>query len=158
MDTPSSTQTGLGKRKRSSDGADGDADSLLVSQTSDNDHFDAKFQKTDNANHADDANRENDPDDENNEDDEMEPDDLTYHEGKESFPACAAYDADFEDIKQRLIKISMEARVVLDGNDCTSEVVQNLRNRADAVSNIPKPQPSMIGLLGEAGAGRIFLR
>jgi hypothetical protein len=162
METPTSTQRGLGKRKRSSDEPDDAADGLFVSRTSDDAKFDASVLDNENADNGNNANEEKNANEENNaeendDDEETELDDSTYHEGSEGFPACAAYDAEFEDIQQRLIRLSMEARVVLDSNDSNSEIVQNLRNLAGEVSVIPNPQPSMIGLLGEAGAGCIFL-
>ena len=87
------------------------------------------------------------------EDATSEPEEDFYSEQRELLPSCAAYDPAFEDISERVVKLALKARVKLDAHDCNSENVQRLRDRAAAVSTVPTPKSTMIGLLGNAGEG-----
>ena len=151
MESSLSIQSSLGKRKLRD--SDDEADGLFVSQHTNDSKVDITAQDHHNGNESQIDASIQDNDSEHDEDEEYDALDSTYNEGEENNPACAAYDPDFEMIQQRLIEVSRGARVVLGSHDSNTEIVQKLKKRAEEMSTIPKPRPSMIGLLGEAGAG-----
>ena len=132
-------QSNLGKRK-SRDESDDEAKGLFVSQYETQDGNEVVASMTHNS-------------DDDDDDDNSEPEDDTYNESMEQYPASAAYDPRHQEISERLTKLAMKAKVVLDRHDCNVEAVQRLRSDAEEVSIVPKPKRTMIGLLGEAGAG-----
>jgi hypothetical protein len=135
------------------DESDDEANGLFVSQHTNDSKVDITAQDHHNGDESQIDASVQDNNSDHDEDEEYGTFESTYDEGEENNPACAAYDPDFEVIQERLIKMSMEASVVLDFHDSNTEIVQKLRKRAEEMSIIPKPPPSMIGLLGEAGAG-----
>ena len=146
MATPCSPQSSLGKRKMGDDDPDDERDTLFIPEASRDstygsvtaDEQDAKL-KTNEVQSDDDVT--------------SEPEQDGYSEQKEPLPHCAAYDPAFEQISERISKLAMQAHVKLDAHNSDSPNVQLLRTRAAAVATVPKPEPIMVGLLGEAGAG-----
>ena len=140
MASPEPSQAALGKRKQLDDSQDGLCD----------DNFDE-------SNADDDLDLGDDAELDDGEVGEANQEDTSYSEGKEQFPKCAAYDPHFSEIGGREMKLVMDAKVILNSHNCNSEDVIRLRKRAEEVSTLPQPQKSMIGFLGDAGAGQ-YLR
>lgn len=142
----------LRKRKFGDLHAD-ELDSLFVSQDNNDSKIDVNALDEQNDSENQIGIDAQDDDSESDDDEEHDTFESKYDEGKELDPACAAYDPDFAKIQQRLIKMSVQARAVLYKYHSKTDIIQKLRYRADEMVTIPKPRPSMIGLLGEAGAG-----
>ena len=130
----------LGKRKRSGeDYEDDEDDGLFVPE--DNEY---SIYETDLGN--------------GDRDEQFDTGDRPYDESEEELPNCAAYDPRYLEIKERTSKLSMKGNVAVNSVPCYSMDVAKLRTRAVEISAVPEIRPSMIGLLGSAGAGMFFER
>ncbi|KAF7194456.1 hypothetical protein HII31_04261 [Pseudocercospora fuligena] len=80
-----------------------------------------------------------------------------YSEAEESFPDSPLYDNRLPHIKQRLSTIAEEAEKILAQAGCSTEDVQILLSQVKAVRSFPRPEPKLIGLVGNAGQGKSSL-
>ncbi|KAK4550660.1 hypothetical protein LTR36_000239 [Oleoguttula mirabilis] len=140
----------LRKRKRDYDGSDDNSDSLFVTQYAEDGSYANADAASDVGIKDEQGEGETAPDATVDDDSE----DATYNERSEPFPSCAAYDARFAEIEDRLVELASGAKAVLDGQMCDTDAVDRLQALASDAATVPEPRREMIGLLGDTGAGK----
>lgn len=150
----------LGKRKRADDNDedDGVEDDASISENGFEEDLDTEY-AGDHVDQSLDTDGEgeislDDGDDEENLDVDL---DENYNERMEELPKLTAYDPDLSKIGEKLTSTIEGILAIIAAEPCDSDVVRGFQSKANALREVPKPQPFKIALLGDTGAGKFSL-
>lgn len=71
------------------------------------------------------------------------------------FPSHPAFDKKVTDVKELLARLAKNALASVNGSTCTTDQVNELRRMAEGISVIPEHTRETIGLVGDAGLGKL---